>query len=165
MRYLSNIATIFITITLAWVPFTTAAEEVYRWVDENGVVHFGDRAPQQGEVEKVAIQPSSGVHASPTSEPAIPKPAIPDEEQKTDPQLSVAQQRRDARAVIKQENTESAEATSRNCTQARDVVAQLEPSPRVNVTHEDGTVTRMDDNDRLEKLNEAKAFVADNCDK
>jgi hypothetical protein len=30
---------------------------------------------------------------------------------------------------------------------------------------EDGTVTRMDDNKRLESLGEAKAYIAENCDK
>jgi hypothetical protein len=160
MRYSTIITTIFITITLAWVPYSTVAEEVYRWVDENGVVHFGDRAPKQGDAEKVAIQPSSGAHNLPAAEPSSP---YAKQEEGTPP--SVAQQRRDERAVIKQEKTENAEAIANMCTQARGVVAQLEPSPRVNVTHEDGTVTRMDDNDRLEKLNEAKAFVAENCDK
>lgn len=153
MRFSTIITGIFITIALACVTVTTVAGEVYRWVDENGVVHFGDRAPEQGDAEKVAIQPSSGVHVAPDSEPAAPYAE----------QKSAAQQRRDERAEVNQENQVRAEVTSEICTQARNVVAQLEPSPRVNVTHEDGTVTRMDDNDRLEKLGEAQAFIEENC--
>jgi hypothetical protein len=160
MRFSSTITIVFIAFALAWVPLTTTAEEVYRWVDENGVVHFGARAPEQGDSEKVSIQVDPGAATSQAAEPNSPYA-----EQEANPQPSVAQQRRDARAAMLQENTERAEITSGMCTQARDVIAQLEPSPRVNVTHEDGTVTRMDDNDRLEKLGEAKAFVAENCNK
>ena len=50
------------------------------------------------------------------------------------------------------------------CEQARVAVAKLEPMPRVMVTQADGSTIRMDDNDRLEKLGEAKKFIADNCD-
>jgi len=157
MRFSTIIATIFIAITVAWLPYCASAEEVYRWVDENGVVHFGDRAPDKGDAEKVAIQSGSD-----TPSPAASDPESPFTEP-TEP--SYAQQRRDARQALKQERAAEAEITSEICQQARDVVAQLEPSPRVNVTHEDGTVTRMDDNDRLEGLAEAKAFVSENCDK
>ena len=157
MRFSTIITSVFIAITLSWAPLPTAAEGVYRWVDENGVVHFGDRIPEKGDAEKVTIQPSQVVESAPASDPASPY---------TEPtQPSYAQQLRDERAALRQEKAETVEITSEICQQARDVVAQLEPSPRVNVTHEDGTVTRMDDNDRLEKLAEAKAFVSENCDK
>lgn len=159
MRFSTFYLLIFITIALACVPHTTVAEQVYRWVDENGVVHFGDRAPELGDAEKVAIQPSSGAHASPASEPNSPYAEA------TDPQPSVAQQLREERAAKRQENEQLAEATAEMCKLARNEVAQLEPSPRVNVTHEDGTVTRMDDNQRLKRLDEAKAFITENCDK
>lgn len=157
MRFSTIITAVFIAITVALAPLPTAAEEVYRWVDENGVVHFGDRAPEKGDAEKVAIQPSSGAGSAPVADPASPYA------QPTQP--SYAQKLRDERAALMKEKAEKAEITSEICQQARDVIAQLEPSPRVNVTHEDGTVTRMDDNDRLEKLAEAKAFVSENCNK
>ena len=157
MRFSPIITAVFIAITVAWAPLPTAAKEVYRWVDENGVVHFGDRAPEKGDAEKVSIQPSSGAGSAPASDPASPY---------TEPtQPSYAQQLRDERAALLKEKAETAEITSEICQQARDVITQLEPSPRVNVTHEDGTVTRMDDNDRLERLAEAKAFVSENCNK
>ena len=51
------------------------------------------------------------------------------------------------------------------CAQRRTLVSQLEPSSRVMVKMEDGTVTRLDDNIRLETLNEAKTYIANNCEK
>ncbi|MDX2428768.1 MAG: DUF4124 domain-containing protein [Xanthomonadales bacterium] len=164
MRFSIIIATVFIAITIALVPHTSAAAEVYRWVDENGVVHFGDLAPDQGNAEKISVQPSPGAQSSPLSDPASDS-ASPYTEQATDPQPSYAQQLRDSRAAQKQERAEKAEVSSEICQLAREVVSRLEPSTRVNMVHKDGTVTRMDDNVRLEKLAEAKALVAENCDK
>ena len=51
------------------------------------------------------------------------------------------------------------------CEQRYQLVSQLEPSTRVIVEYEDGTVGRLDDNERLEMLNEAKAYIAEKCDK
>lgn len=37
---------------------TPAAAQVYRWTDEEGVVHYGDRPPAQGGGEAVDLRPS-----------------------------------------------------------------------------------------------------------
>ena len=141
-----------------WTTQTAEATEVYRWVDENGVVHFVDQAPEKQDAEIISIPESPDINTETSAEPA------PDSTGETaDPQPTLAQQIRDERAAKRRETEESAKKKAKNCTAARNAVSQLEPSPRVNVTHEDGTVTRMDDNDRLERLSEAKAFVAEHC--
>ena len=66
---------------------------------------------------------------------------------------------------LKKPTVKKEEEITALCDQHRRVVAQLQPMPRVIVEQEDGTVTRMDDNDRLEKLRESKTFLAENCDK
>jgi len=143
-----------------WAPQSAAQEEIYRWVDDNGVVHFGDRPPRQADVEKIVIPPSQSNSGRSSVDP---EPVNQGNAQ--DPQPTPAQQSRDARAEKRREEEAKAYVTEESCTSAREVVSQLEPSPRVMVTHEDGTVTRMDDNDRLETLSKAKAFIAENCDK
>jgi hypothetical protein len=40
-----------------------AGAQVYKWVDEKGQVHFGDRPPEEQKVEELAL-PLSGVHTS-----------------------------------------------------------------------------------------------------
>ena len=160
MRFTTFFMIIFIGTLTMWAPQSSAKEEIYRWVDENGVVHFGDRAPEQNDAERISIPQSHVISAQPSADPAAVDPT-----DTQDPQPSVAQQLRDERAEARREREAKAEITAENCTKARQVVSQLEPSPRVNVTHEDGTVTRMDDDDRLENLGNAKAFVAENCDK
>jgi hypothetical protein len=60
-----RIATIFMAISIsALVLFATdaaAQNEIYRWVDENGVVHFGDRPAAHSDAEQVSIQQSKGI--------------------------------------------------------------------------------------------------------
>ena len=160
MRY----AKIFVSVLLATLIFSAtdavSENEVYRWVDEDGVVHFGDNAEGQKGAEKVEIsaQGNNGLGTSPA-------PGTEDPGQQVGPQPSLAQQRREERATKYQEAADRQNATDTVCEQARQEVASLEPTPRVLVQNEDGTVERLDDNKRLSLLAEAKAFVSENCEK
>jgi hypothetical protein len=139
---------------------SAAKDEVYRWVDENGVVHFENRAPRQADAEKITIRANQDSDIQPAME-ASPK----DTNDELDSEVSYAQQRRDERARTRQEASEKEKMTTATCEQSRKVVAQLEPVTRVLVEQEDGTVIRMDDNDRVERLREEKAYIAENCNK
>ena len=152
-------------VTSIWLTFLTshasAKDEVYRWVDENGVVHIQDQPPGNTDAEQIEIDnsPATGDQASPYSTRATDDlsgdPAEPNR----------AQQQRDERAKKRLERIEDQEITDAACTQRRKLVEQMEPSTRVMVQyHETGEVVRMDDNKRLEILNEAKSYIAKNCD-
>jgi hypothetical protein len=134
-----------------------AAGEVYRWVDEDGVVHFGDRAEGIPGAEVV------NVPSGPAAPAEAPPPATPAAQQAEDGP-SYAQQRREERAEARREAAEERQQLEAVCAQARSRVAALEPSTRVMVEDADGNVVRMDDNERLELLDDAKAFIAKNCD-
>jgi hypothetical protein len=155
-----RMATIFIpvltTALLLSATETMAQEEIYRWVDKDGVVHFGNQPGEQADAELVEIQTPPANSTQTNSEPESAEPGHS--------QPTYAQQQRDERATNKKEAAERKEMVDHLCEQTRQVVARLEPMPRVMVTKEDGTTIRMDDNDRLEKLGEAKQFIAENCD-
>ena len=156
MRFATVLVIVLVTAFMTWAPDTLAEDEVYRWVDNNGVVHFGDRPPEDGVAESVSIPQSAVVSAETTAN---------DAEKTAEPQPSVAQQLRDERAETRRETEERNRVIAEACAQRRTLVSQLEPSTRVMVKMEDGTVTRLDDNLRLETLNEAKTYIAGNCDK
>jgi hypothetical protein len=139
-----------------------AGGEVYRWVDEDGVVHFGDSAEgiPNAEIVNVPSGPSRQAEALPPTTPAAPQAEA---EAETENEPSYAQQRRDARAEARRKAAEERQQIEANCAVARNRVAALEPSTRVLVEDDDGTVTRMDDDRRLELLDEAKAYIANNC--
>jgi len=155
---------IFISILFATLMLSPthalAKDEVYRWVDENGVVHFGDMPDGQTNPEQLDIRatPNNGIGTNPAPVSADPGP-------QAQAQPSIAQQRRDERAEKRREAALEQEAIARNCELAHQRVVSLEPSPRVLVENEDGSVSRLDDDKRLELLAEAKAYIAENCEK
>ena len=155
-----RIATIFTIILFATLVLLAAQavanDEIYRWVDENGVVHFGDRPDGQTNSEVIEIKSDPG-----TSVPAYSAPTATDSSQQ---EPSAAQQIRIDRAEKRKEAAEKQEAIAAGCEQRHQLVAQLEPSTRVIVEYEDGTIGRLDDNERLETLAEAKAYIAEKCD-
>jgi hypothetical protein len=158
MRAATIILMISITTFVMWVPETGAQDEIYRWVDENGVVHFGDRPDGQGNAEIVDIQndvPSDNQDA-PLSESSASG-------QQSDPAPSYAQQVREERAQRRAEAAAVKEQTEAACEKVRQYVATIEPSTRVMVKQEDGTVTRMDGEVRAQKVAEGKAFLAEHC--
>lgn len=159
-----RIAVITLAVLIVTLPFLATdamtSDEIFRWVDANGVVHFGDRPPANTAAEQITILPSTG-----TSTPPAPEATTADPDQPLDPQPSFAQQLRDERALRRAETAENDRIIAEACAQRRTIVSQLEPSTRVMVKSEDGTVTRMDDNVRLEKLNEAQTYIAENCNK
>lgn len=140
----------------ACVPGSLAAGEVYRWVDEDGVVHFSDSAEGIPNAEMVddPSSPPGRAESLPPTTPAAPQAGD---------QASYAQQRRDERAKARRKAAEESQRIEVTCAEARSRVAKLEPSTRVIVQDEDGNVTRLDDNRRLELLDEAKAYIAQNC--
>ena len=160
MRFTTFFMIIFIGTLTMWAPQSAAQNDVYRWVDEDGVVHFGDRPPKQNAAEKISMPENHVISAQPSAESADVDPM-----DAQDPQPSVAQQIRDERADARREREAMATATAESCTKARAVISQLEPSPRVIVRNEDGSVSRMDDDYRVETIDKAKAFIAENCDK
>jgi len=155
MRIATILMAIFISILVLSATDAIAEDQIYRWVDENGVVHFGDRPGGQAGVEKIDIPESQINSTQPTSAAAATDTSQPP---------SRAQQQRDERAENRKKAAEKEQAIAAGCEQRRQLVAQLEPSTRVMVRLEDGTVTRLDDNKRLETLGEAKAYIAENCD-
>jgi len=157
-------ATIFLMIFSAtfgmWVPAADAQDEIYRWVDKDGVVHFGDRPDSQGSAEIVEIQ--QDVNSDDSNAPESGSSASA---QQPDPAPSYAQQLRDERARKRAEAVAIKEKTDAACEKVRQYLATIEPSTRVMVTQEDGTVTRMDGELRAQKVAESKQFLAENCNK
>lgn len=147
------IAIAFATIALSSA-IVMAEEEVYRWVDENGVVHFGNRPDSNVDAEIVKLK-KSPAHTATAPEP----PSETMEEQEP----SYAQQLRDERALRKKEAAEKRKVVEAECDYHRQRLAKLEPTTRVIIHKEDGSVERMDDNERVKKVRESKDFISKNC--
>jgi hypothetical protein len=153
MRKVSLILAITIISSLCLTSTASAqSRQMYRWTDENGVVHFTDERPAGQEVTIIDI---------PDSEPpAAASPAVPTDEAN---EPSLAQQRRDEIAQRRQENREQAAVLEAECAAKRAEVEALEPHRRVFFTNEEGETERMDDVERTNQVAEARAFIEANC--
>ena len=104
-------ATIIKTIIVATLAFAAvdalADDEIYRWVDENGTVHFDKQPPANSDAKQVDLQlHQAGV---------VPSDPTPD--QQAEPQVSYAQQQRDERAKNREENIQKQEISDTACAQ------------------------------------------------
>ena len=153
-----RIATYLFAILFATLALTStivlAEEKVYRWVDENGVVHFDSRPNSKAGAELVKLR-KNPVPAAPV--PEQPSPYAKDDEP------SYAQQLRDERVKARKESAQKRSEIEPKCAWHKQRIAQLEPTPKVLIHKEDGSVERMDDADRIERLRESRDFVLKNC--
>jgi len=158
---IANIIIAVLLMTLSGMATDAGAQEkIYRWVDENGEVHFGDTPPQNGTAEQIEVVPDTVSTVPPASpandaESGAPAEAMPSE----------AEQLRQERAEQRRQREAQAKELAKACEQQQKLVDDLEPSPRVIVKMKDGTVTRLDDDVRLKTLQEARDFIAKNCNK
>ena len=136
------------------------ATEVHKWVDENGVVHFSDTKPMAVESETIEIR-ESGYSQTGSAAPAPRAPATQTADE--EPQMNAAQARREEMARKRQERKEAAAEAEYLCGRHSQRLEQMEPARRVYYTDESGQQVRMDDIQRIELVEESKAFLAENC--
>lgn len=153
-----NIFIFTLALTLA---AGAGAQTVYRWVDGDGVVHYGARPPQGVEATAVNTAAASGGLGVAAEE--IRGGAGQAAGTAGEPEISYAEQRRRERAKRQQEAMQQDAERKGKCAAMQAQRAALEPSPRVIVRDAEGNPTRMDDNDRLAKLEEARKYLAENC--
>jgi hypothetical protein len=157
------------------LPLTTSAQKdsIYSWTDENGVRHYSDTAPAEAkaEVEQIPI-PQSTAPAGADGETLnneimaeeAAAPGTADPSAGTGQELSYADQQRQAMEEKRQARRESQAERERICLQARDQLARIEPSRRVFYTDEAGNTTRLDDEQRVQMVEDNKKLVDEYCD-
>ena len=156
MKLNSGIFPLVAAVLLLLPAHLSAEQQVYKWVDENGVVHFDDNPPPDREFEAIeateAYRPGgSGANAgTPTDDPS-------------ESELTAAQQTRADLAAQTERRKAEQEQIRKVCDHYREVVAELEPHRRVFYENEDGETVRMDDEERVAQVESAKAFLESNC--
>lgn len=79
---------------LMGVATVCSAETVYKWVDENGHTHFGERPPASGTPERIEFkQPAAPVSNSPAATPSVHRSAT--ESASSSPGFNMLSPRRD----------------------------------------------------------------------
>lgn len=124
------------------------ASQVYKWVDAQGGTHFGAQPPQgqQATTINTAAPPPK------TAEPV----ATPTFESIADPEQAAVDEK------VKQEIATQEVERKKYCQSVRTNLAQLENNPRVRV-EVDGEVRRLNEEERQQRISEAKQAIAKNC--
>ena len=132
---------------------STAHAQVYRWVDEQGKVHYGERPP-------------SGAKASPVEDrlaapPGAPAPkAAPDASQ----QERDFQRRRMEREQKEASEQKAAEKAKQQCERERSRLAQLRTARRIPAGVDDkGDRRYLSDAERADAIGSQEAAVARTC--
>ncbi|MDN5517334.1 MAG: DUF4124 domain-containing protein [Pseudomonas sp.] len=123
------------------------AAQVYKWVDAQGVTHFGAQPPQGQQVETV------NTVTAPAKSTTMPAPVVEDE-------TEVDQQSIDRK--VKRQVAEQEAERKRYCETMRTNLAQLQNNPRVRV-EEKGETRRITEEERQAKIAETRSKIDENC--
>lgn len=139
-------------LLLIMVIFQPAFAGVYRWTDDNGQVHFGERPPPGVKTESVKPPPP------PALSTALGQALRSQIEQK---QADYTRNRNQSKADAAQAATEAA-TRNKNCSQSRQAIASINKYMNKRMFDEDGNY--LEGADRQQKLVAAKKSVKYWCD-
>lgn len=131
------------TVLTAVLSFSTplANAEVYRWVDANGRVHFGDRAPADRKAEALDM-PQADKDAAATQD--VSEQELRERQERVSRVLEEERlEKEQQKAALKQQEAEKAVY----CERFRNRMERLEASSQVYSENQDGTVKYWKDKD------------------
>lgn len=138
--------------------YTATADEIYRWIDETGVVNYTQQKPRGTESE--AIVTGGGSTTRTVQEAPEPVASVA-----TGEPLSAEQEKmlEGLRAAEQVRQTEIAKIKQDNCQQSRDVLSRLTLKNRIRVRGEDGEYSVMPENERQDRISKAQENIARYC--
>ena len=150
MRRTELLATLVLCLASAAV-----TAEVYKWVDEQGKVHYGDRPPARGtQADTLALPPTPSADAE-VVERAFMRRRLLDafeaerqEEQQTQAEAEAAQRELD-----------------RRCAHLEQQLVRFERANVVYTESENGERVYMSDDERARAVGKARDWIAEHCDR
>ena len=132
---------------------SSLSAEIYRWVDENGQVHFEDRSKDQSD---------SGVRRYTTPSSASDTPA--QRMEKTRKLLNAYEAERQQAREQQEKQNELAEKRKRSCITARDNLRQYQSYGGIYRLDKEGNRVYISDRERITLLEQSREKVAEYCD-
>ncbi|QSP96136.1 DUF4124 domain-containing protein [Marinobacter salinisoli] len=137
---------------LAIAPGISMSASVYKWTDENGVTHFGDRQPTGKSAERLNVR--AGVPASAASKKASPQERLTEMEKEKEKESLTARERAEMEAREKQRVA--------NCETARTNLKVIDSNARVHV-EEDGERRYLSPEEIAEQRQKFQQVANENC--
>lgn len=147
----------------------TVSADVYRWVEADGTVNYGERAPRGRDYTVISRStPAPGNKRGATNRPAPgpvqqpPQAAGQDDaDNLSDRQRAMLERLQEAEQVRQEEIAKIRES---NCATSKRVLSNMQARGRIRVRTEDGGEEAMTDEDRNERIRQAQESIAVNCD-
>jgi hypothetical protein len=146
---------LFLTVTAILIspPFTVNAK-IYKWVDEQGNVHYGAEKPVDAEAERIRIE-KQPIFGGEYSEDGENKDEENNKAEENKPEK--VQERLEGEAII------SKKEKAKLCQQAKSRVQSIQNSGRLRAYDEKGNSRILSDKERNKRLAGAKANVKEYC--
>ncbi|WP_372966296.1 DUF4124 domain-containing protein [Marinobacter sp.] len=140
------------SILMAATPGLAVGSSVYKWTDESGVTHFGDRQPTGKNAEQVNVR--AGTSHNTASDRASPQERLNELEEKR-------------QAATKRKNETAAEEANRkqreaNCEVARENLKVIRSNARIRV-EENGEMRYLTPEEVEEQRQKFEDIAAENC--
>lgn len=131
------------------------AGKIYKWVDSQGQVHYGERPPTANQADEVKIHKGPAPSA-PTSAAASQTPSASDF-------LEAKAKERKEKAEAGEKANKAKEIAKKNCDNARASMHSLNQGGRRYVMQPDGQRKYLDDADVQKRKQEAQAAIDKWC--
>lgn len=141
------------SLLLALSSFAMAAP-IYKWVDAEGVTHFGAQPPQGAKATTVNTQTAPPPDNFPLP-PSTPAPTI--QQKPADPEQKAIDDK------VKQQVAKEEAERKQFCEETRNNLAQLKNNPRVRVDEGKGELRRLGEEERQERIAKAEKAIQENC--
>ncbi|MBU2952340.1 DUF4124 domain-containing protein [Marinobacter sp. F3R08] len=142
-----------LTLLMVIVPGAAMGASVYKWTDENGVIHFGDRQPTGAKAERVNVR--SGTSADASGNQQSPQERLQNQQEQQATEAEQRQATAAEEALRKQRDA--------NCATARSNLDVIKLNARIRV-EENGEQRYLSEEEIAEKRAEFERIAEENCE-
>ncbi len=144
------------SLLLALSSFAMAAP-IYKWVDAEGVTHFGAQPPEGANASAVNTSTAQPKATSNFPPPVVATPALTIQQKPADPEQKAVDEK------VRQEVAQEEAERKQFCEETRNNLAQLKNNPRVRVDDGKGDVRRLAEEERQERIATSEKNIRENC--
>lgn len=132
-------------------PALQAAGKFYKWTDESGVVHYGEKPPVDSKATVINVnvgRASDEAEQSPEAKSAA---------------LDAAREKEAATAERQRITSENSEIVKENCKIYQQNLSALKNSARIREKDPNGEYRYLTDEEKAERTKAAEAYLQENC--
>lgn len=129
------------------------ADEIYKWVDEDGVTHYSQQPPPSGDAARV------GVDTPPEEEVQRER----QEMEETGERLEAQREERRETEEQAREDASEREQREQRCADLRSSLEKLTENRRLLVPDGEGGVRRLPEEERQERVTERRRQIEEEC--